>query len=251
MVIRLTSPLSVASRCGCNMAPGLQGVQSVIPSVSESRLAAGLASGAQAGEDRSRAFPEVSMALSPLPPAGVALAIAGSVFLGLVPSGAHLAYEAGASPAAFMLTRCLCVVILVGGYLFIRRRPVFPGRWRRSLGVGLMITSAGLFYMASVRFLPVALASLLFFTFSDRHRSVNPPRPQAAGHPRPAWWHPGCFDRSRHGPRRLGDRPGPVRGFPGPAGRRLRRPAASFAARSWCRKPAPCRSTSRAGLPDC
>ena len=79
---------------------------------------------------------------------------------------APLVYAAGGTPATVMVVRGLLITATIGA-LFVGRgwRPPATGDWPWLLIAATAFAGQGLCYLASVAFIPVSLAALLFFTW--------------------------------------------------------------------------------------
>lgn len=78
---------------------------------------------------------------------------------------AKLAYQAGADPFAVVAVRSLGAVVLGLALIALLRirLPENPKDWLKLAALGVLIFLYSLAYMASVRFIPAGLATLLFF----------------------------------------------------------------------------------------
>ena len=96
----------------------------------------------------------------------VALALLAASFYGLIPSCVRLAYESGVPPLESTLFRTSFVIIALGCFALSRReRLVIP---RAALAPFLLQASAtamiSVGYVASLQFIPVGLAVIIFYT---------------------------------------------------------------------------------------
>lgn len=93
------------------------------------------------------------------------IALAATAF-GFVTALARLAYGSGATPLGMTLARFVMLAAATGAWLFLRGRPVrLPRRaFRASFGLAILILTTGLGYLASVAFIPVSLAVIVFYT---------------------------------------------------------------------------------------
>ena len=86
---------------------------------------------------------------------------------GSITAFSRLAYDDGATPITIIAVRNAVFVLGFGAWLiFARGGFVLPRRaWYASLLLGLLMALWGYGYMASVAYIPVSLAALLYFTF--------------------------------------------------------------------------------------
>jgi drug/metabolite transporter (DMT)-like permease len=98
---------------------------------------------------------------------GVFLVLASAASFGAVTPFARLAYEAGVSVVTVMAVRYTLAGLAVTGYLVWRRQA-----WRLSgrqlwltLGLALFLGVMSFAYLGSVRYIPVSLAALIYFTY--------------------------------------------------------------------------------------
>ena len=105
---------------------------------------------------------------------GYGLMVVAMALLGLVPTGARLAYDGGGSPETASVLRHGASFIFVGLALALgaRRRAggfralALPRRAViRSIGLGIVLAVFAWAYFAAVRYIPVSLAVLLLYTF--------------------------------------------------------------------------------------
>lgn len=98
---------------------------------------------------------------------GVLLVLIAACFYGFGSPGARLAYDAGAEPIAVLAARLTLMTATLWLFLRLRgRRIPVPARQRvRLLALGTVFGCIGASYLTSVRFIPVSLAVLLFFTY--------------------------------------------------------------------------------------
>lgn len=98
---------------------------------------------------------------------GTALVALSALAFGCITTLSRLAYDGGATPAALVLLRSAVFVVLVGLFLGMRgRRLRLPPRLLPAtlwLGAAMLAMSVG--YLASVAFIPVSLAALIFYTY--------------------------------------------------------------------------------------
>jgi len=107
--------------------------------------------------------------LSSLPPRvlGLLCVLVASILLGIMPTAGRLAFEVGADNAAVQLARFVIGVLLMTP-LFFRYWPNFKILARRPgmmLILSLMVGGAAAGNVGAAQFIPVAVGSLLFFTF--------------------------------------------------------------------------------------
>lgn len=97
---------------------------------------------------------------------GTGLIALAAVSFGLIPPLSRLAYDAQATPLALVLLRYSAFVVLVGGWLRLRRRPLrLPrGAVSGSLWLAALQLATSFGYVASVAFIPVSLAAIIFYT---------------------------------------------------------------------------------------
>ncbi|MCP5153072.1 MAG: DMT family transporter [Ectothiorhodospiraceae bacterium] len=117
--------------------------------------------------------PPAETTSAPVPPpagargVGIALAAASATGLGLAVALSRLAYEGGSNGLTVALTRSLVFVTGIGLLCLLSRRTLRVAASDRAhlLGLGLLV--ALMFYgnIASVQFISVGLAALLFYTF--------------------------------------------------------------------------------------
>jgi drug/metabolite transporter (DMT)-like permease len=90
-----------------------------------------------------------------------------SLGYGLTPVFARLAYDHGSTALTVLLLRSvIAAVLLAFGLKAMGRRLSLPGAGRYDgLGVGLGFAAMSVGYMASIQFLPVSLAVLIFFSY--------------------------------------------------------------------------------------
>jgi len=90
-----------------------------------------------------------------------------AAFFGLITTFSRLAYDAGANPLTVVETRTAAFVLVIGAFqLAARRSFALPRRnWIATfpMSVGIMVMSIG--YLASVYFIKVSLAVVLFYSF--------------------------------------------------------------------------------------
>lgn len=101
------------------------------------------------------------------PALGTVLVLVSAVLLGCTPSLARFAYDHGTNAETAALVRCLSGLVIGGGVAWLLRRPVAltrttlrDGAW---LGGILALQTFG--YLASVNFIPVSVAIVVFFLF--------------------------------------------------------------------------------------
>lgn len=80
---------------------------------------------------------------------------------------ARLSYDAGATPTAVLLARYACASLVLLVLLLALRRPLLPPRWAYGGFAGAAVSwfVASNCYLASVNFIPVSLAALIFYTY--------------------------------------------------------------------------------------
>lgn len=96
---------------------------------------------------------------------GVIATVVAAIAFGTIPSCARLVFEAGGDPVGFALVRHVGAVIAVALLVFRRPLPRLPRVWGQAFALGLPMAGVSFCYMAAVDYIPVGLASLLFFTF--------------------------------------------------------------------------------------
>jgi len=100
-------------------------------------------------------------------PRGLVAVVAAAVSFGACPTLARYAYDAGSDAATNLFVRSLAA--FVGVYLLARAmglRPRFLSRESlRGALVGIPLALASFGYLGSVNFIPVGLATLIFYTF--------------------------------------------------------------------------------------
>ncbi|SME87742.1 Threonine/homoserine efflux transporter RhtA [Tistlia consotensis] len=112
-----------------------------------------------------------SVELAPAPAAdpalGQLLALISACCFGTITALAALSYREGATPQTVLLLRFGLGALVFAGLCLARRRPLLlppaarPAAWLT--GACWFVASAG--YLGSVRFIPVGLAAIIFFTF--------------------------------------------------------------------------------------
>jgi drug/metabolite transporter (DMT)-like permease len=95
------------------------------------------------------------------------MVLCSAAFFGLITTFSRLAYDAGANPLTVVETRTTTFVLVIGAIQLAKRRSfalprrVFAATFPMS--VGIMVMSIG--YLASVYFIKVSLAVVLFYSF--------------------------------------------------------------------------------------
>lgn len=99
--------------------------------------------------------------------AGVMLSIVASVFLGLGPSTAKMAFDGGADDFAVQGLRFATTAVLLLPIVWLRGGfpPEARAMWRRILVMGGLTATGVLGYMAATRYISVPLTTLIFFTY--------------------------------------------------------------------------------------
>ena len=98
---------------------------------------------------------------------GLIYVVVASLMLGAMPTAGRLAFDSGADNAAVQLGRFILAVLLMTP-LFLRYWPNFKILARRPgmmAVISLMVGGAATGNLGAVQYIPVAVASLLFFTF--------------------------------------------------------------------------------------
>jgi drug/metabolite transporter (DMT)-like permease len=95
------------------------------------------------------------------------MVLCSAAFFGLITTFSRLAYDAGANPLTVVETRTAAFVIVFGAFQLAKRRSFWlPRRTFIAtfpMSVGIMVMSIG--YLASVFFIKVSLAVVLFYSF--------------------------------------------------------------------------------------
>lgn len=98
---------------------------------------------------------------------GLGLILLACVLLSIISTFARLAYESGATPTTLLWLRFLGFIAVIGGYHFIRRRPVrLAAHYLWGTGImalGMLMNSVG--YLGSVAYIKIGLSVVLFYTF--------------------------------------------------------------------------------------
>lgn len=122
------------------------------------------------------------MSTSPVPPAatrvppaptgdgmwpGLGFVVVTALFFGSGPTLARLAFDGGTGVLTLQIARFLVAAVALWGWLVLsgRVRPIPRHRVPLVVAMVLLSTGASFGYMTSVRSIPVAVASLTFFTF--------------------------------------------------------------------------------------
>lgn len=95
--------------------------------------------------------------------AGAALLALSASAYGTVPIFARLYYDAGGTPLALLAFRYVAAVLLLAAVLPLARRKLRASPVGLAIGVLLAWISYG--YLGSVRYIPVSVAALVFFTY--------------------------------------------------------------------------------------
>jgi drug/metabolite transporter (DMT)-like permease len=97
---------------------------------------------------------------------GIAFALAAATLYGLVPTFFRAAFEAGVPALESALARTTLMIAVAGGYALLRRESLaIPGAaWPSLIAQALATAVISLCYGASVQFIPVGLAVIIFFT---------------------------------------------------------------------------------------
>ena len=98
---------------------------------------------------------------------GIVVVLLAASTLAPLTTFARLSYDAGATPTAMLLARYSCAALVLLLLLLALRRPLLPPRWAYGgfLGAALSWFVATNCYLASVNFIPVSLAALIFYTY--------------------------------------------------------------------------------------
>ena len=109
------------------------------------------------------------LGISQVPRAGLgtALAAGSAVAFGFGTTFARLAYEGGSDPLTVVTVRFAGFVLVIGLLLQALRRSFAVSRaaLRSTLWIAACLAAVSLGYQASVAFIPVSLAALIFYTF--------------------------------------------------------------------------------------
>ena len=99
--------------------------------------------------------------------AGAGLMLLASLSFGLGPTLASLAYSGGASVTAVLLFRAAFALIVVWLLIRLQGRSVSHQRpsFLASAALGLLATGVSYGYLGAVEYVPVSIATLLFFTY--------------------------------------------------------------------------------------
>ena len=95
--------------------------------------------------------------------AGALLLVVSASAYGLVPIFARLFYDSGGTPLAVLAFRYLAAAALLAAALPLAGRRLRASRAGLAVGGLLAVVSYG--YLGSVRFIPVSVAALIFFTY--------------------------------------------------------------------------------------
>jgi drug/metabolite transporter (DMT)-like permease len=98
---------------------------------------------------------------------GRLLALTSATFLGMNTTLARLAYDGGADPGTMSFIRFLITAVAIGLMMVLVRRKfsISKAAILPILGVGVAAVVQGTSYLASVAYIPVGLAVLLFYTW--------------------------------------------------------------------------------------
>ena len=98
---------------------------------------------------------------------GIVLVLLAAVCFGMVPSLARLAYEGGTDVLTLTALRIWFMAAALAILLFLRRQSLMmPPRPRLvSLALGLTLVGTSIGMLGAVRFIPVAMAVLTFYTY--------------------------------------------------------------------------------------
>jgi drug/metabolite transporter (DMT)-like permease len=98
---------------------------------------------------------------------GYLLVVCVALFFGIAPSFAKLAFDGGAGPVTLQLGRFVLATGILWLLVHVGRlaRPVPRGKWTTIAGLVATTAAASFGYMTSVKYIPVPLASLIFFVF--------------------------------------------------------------------------------------
>jgi drug/metabolite transporter (DMT)-like permease len=98
---------------------------------------------------------------------GIACALAAACFYGLIPNFVRAAFDNGIPAVESTFVRTLIIAVIFGLWAKARREPMnFPrAAWPPLLGIALSTLLISVCYLASVQFIPVGLAVVIFFTF--------------------------------------------------------------------------------------
>jgi len=98
---------------------------------------------------------------------GVALAIAAAVGFAANTTLARIAYDSGSNPITFLTVRTTLACVVVLALLTLSRGPLkLPPRQRlAAFGIGLILALYSFGTLSAIKFIPVALAVLIFYTF--------------------------------------------------------------------------------------
>ena len=95
------------------------------------------------------------------------MVLVSAAFFSLITTFSRLAYDAGANPLTVVEARTAAFVLVIGAYQILARRSLaLPRRVMIAtlpMSVGIMVMSIG--YLASVYFIKVSLAVVLFYSF--------------------------------------------------------------------------------------
>lgn len=99
--------------------------------------------------------------------AGVVVVLLAASTLAPLTTFARLSYDSGATPTAVLFARYACATLVLLALLLALRRPLLPPRWAAGgfFGAAASWFVASNCYLASVAFIPVSLAALIFYTY--------------------------------------------------------------------------------------
>ncbi len=106
--------------------------------------------------------------------AGRVIALSAAIFYGFNTTLSRLAYDTGTTPVSLIVFRFLLTSVAMVVLVAILRKS-----WRMQVSprvfllcvAGMYITSIG--YLGAVRYIPVSLAAIIFYTFPAHHKGIN------------------------------------------------------------------------------
>lgn len=98
---------------------------------------------------------------------GTLAAVMTTVFFGSITTLSKIAYDSGTTPQSLVLARCIVFVLVIGPLLQPLGRPLTLSRdgFRGTLWMAGSTVVMSLGYLASVDYIPVTLAAIIFFAF--------------------------------------------------------------------------------------
>lgn len=98
---------------------------------------------------------------------GVICALAAASLYGLMPNFVRAAYNSGIPAVEATFFRTTVLIIAFGTLIFLRRESLSfpPSAWASLAGQAVSTLMVSVCYLASVQFIPVGLAVVIFFTF--------------------------------------------------------------------------------------